>query len=46
LASYKKLQREAAYFDDRDQAKRQQKNEGKQRAARRISRERFEREPK
>lgn len=46
LNSYKKLRREAAYFDDRDEARRQQGNEGKQRAARRSSRERFEREPR
>ncbi|RFU47659.1 ribosome small subunit-dependent GTPase A [Paraburkholderia sp. DHOC27] len=46
LSSYRKLQREAAFFDDKQAAQRRQRDEGKQRAARRISRERFEREPK
>jgi len=46
LDSYRKLQREAAFFDDKAQVQRRLRNEGKQRAARRISRERFERNPK
>jgi ribosome biogenesis GTPase len=46
LNSFRKLQREAKFFDDKNTALRQQRNEAKQRAARRGSRERFEREPR
>jgi len=46
LNSYKKLQREAEFFEDKTAAIRRQRDEGKQRAARRGSRERFERDPK
>ena len=46
LNSYKKLQREAEFFEDKQAAMRRQRDEAKQRAARRGSRERFERDPK
>lgn len=46
LNSFRKLQREAEFFENKHAVLRRQRDEGKQRAARRISRERFERDPK
>lgn len=46
LDSYKKLRREAEFFEDKQAAMRRQRDEARQRAARRGSRARFERDPK